>query len=107
MTRFTLHVPEAYNDGTPVGPATFDTIEGDILAHAGGFTLTHAIGAWKGDDGATYREHVRLYAVDTAENIGPALVTLANRIGVALRQEAVYLTAADVEPRLVYPQVAA
>jgi hypothetical protein len=53
VTRFTLHVPEALNDGTPVGPESFDLIENALLIIGGGFTLTHGIGAWRGDGGRT------------------------------------------------------
>jgi hypothetical protein len=109
VTRFTLHVPEALNDGTPVGPESFDLIENALLIIGGGFTLTHGIGAWRGDGGRDYREHVRLYALDVEEPeyALPRLTTLAARIGHQLNQEAVYLTSQAIAPTLVYAQSAA
>lgn len=107
MTRFTLHVPEAFNDGTPVGQDTFELIENALLNIGGGFTLTHGIGAWRGDN-EVYREHVRLYAVDSDDvNTGARLLKLAHRVGTALRQEAVYVTQQAIATQLVFTQVTA
>jgi hypothetical protein len=102
MTRFTLHVPETFNDGTPVGPEFFETLERDLLDRVGGFTLTHAIGAWQGE-GGRYREAVRLYAIYTDDlAVGTSLHILAERVAEALRQEAVYLTSAHIQADLIY-----
>lgn len=103
MTRLTLHVPESFNDGTPIGPEVFETVEHDLLNIGGGFTLTHGIGAWRGDDGRTYREHVRMYAVDVPDRDAawPRLAALAERLTVALDQEAVYFTESEIAPALV------
>jgi len=99
MTRYTLHVPEKYNDGTAVGQEVFAEIERSILDRAGGFTLTHGIGAYSGAF-AEYHEPVRLYAVDGGSEL--AMRVLAEKIAVALDQEAVYLTRAIVHADLIY-----
>jgi hypothetical protein len=101
VTRYTLHIPEQLNDGSPVGQGTFDWIERDLLDVAGGFTLTHGIGAWRGDD-TVYREPVRLYSVDTADDVAAALTTVAQAARLALSQEAVYLTSTEIGTTLVY-----
>lgn len=107
MTRFTLHVPEQYNDGAAVDPAYFtDAVEPAILALSGGFTLTHGIGAWRGDD-TVYREPVRLYAIDAEHDLGPALTAVAEGVARHLEQEAVYLTAQEIAPQLVFAGVRA
>lgn len=99
MTRYTLHVPEQYNNGDPVPPEYFAVIEREIEDYAGGWTLTHAIGGWRGED-SRYRESVRLYHVDTDN--GPArLLGTAEAIAQALDQEAVYLTAQEISTTLV------
>lgn len=103
MTRYTLHVPETRNDGSLVEPEVFAEIEGMILDRAGGYTLTHGIGAWRGD-GTTYREPVRLYAVDT--DVHAALVNIAHDVARMLDQEAVYLTAQEIAPTLIYQPTA-
>jgi hypothetical protein len=104
MIRFTLHVPEQYNDGTNVGREVLGEIEYLLLSYVGGFTLTHGIGAWRSDDGTIYRESVRLYAADSDDpDVGEKLQRLAARVADALRQEAVYLTTAVIGTELVVP----
>jgi hypothetical protein len=97
--RYTLHVPEQYNDGLPVSPEYFATVEREIEDFAGGWTLTHGIGGWRGED-TRYREPVRLYHVDTERAPDP-LLDIADDIAAALGQEAVYLTAQEISTTLV------
>jgi hypothetical protein len=104
MTRYTLHVPEQYNDGLQIGEEVHAIIEGELIGAAGGFTLTHGIGAWRSDDGTIYREPMKLYAVDSDDPDVPCrLGELAGRVANALRQEAVYLTTAAIGTELVVP----
>lgn len=105
MTRYTLHVPEQYNDGAPVGPETFAAVEERILSTVGGYTLAHGIGAWRSDEGRDYREAVRLYLIDADESARQGLLDLAHAVARALDQEAVYLTEQPVAPTLVYPSL--
>lgn len=109
MTRYTLHVPEHYNNGDPVSSEYFAEVEARIEDVAGGWTLTHGIGGWLGDDGR-YREPVRLYAMDVddldALRASIALRGLAQKIARELDQEAVYLTAQEIAPTLVYATAA-
>jgi len=100
MTRYTLHVPEVRNDGAPVEPEVFAEVEREILDRAEGFTLTHGIGAWRGD-GTTYREPVRMYHVD-GEDVD--LHDVALYVARILDQEAVYLTAQEILTTLVTPE---
>lgn len=105
MIRYTLHVPELLNDGTPVQPWQLDQLEADLLTIAGGFTQTTGQGAWRGEDGL-YREPVRLYHIDTepdAWRTKDRLVQLAQDIAERLDQEAVYLTRQEIETFLVTP----
>jgi hypothetical protein len=105
--RFTLHVPLQRNDSSPVEDDILALIESDLLDIGGGFTATDGVGAWRGD-GTTYREPVRLYAVDTDDPEAPGLLhALARTVARWLDQEAVYLTAADLTPSLVTSEVPA
>jgi hypothetical protein len=98
--RFTLHVPEQLNDGTPTPLERLEQIEEALLVIAGGFTLTHGIGAWKSGD-TIYREPVRLYHTDADEADGLLLAELARNVARDLQQEAVYLTATDIDAQLI------
>jgi hypothetical protein len=64
MTRYTLHVPGRYNDGSPVPSSAFAWIKENLLGIGGGFTMVTAVGAWRGEYGRVYREPVRLYHMD-------------------------------------------
>ncbi len=104
MTRFTLHIPEQYNDGELVAPEYFAAVEQAVEDIAGGWTLTHAIGGWRGKD-SRYRESVRLYHADidgSVEHHIDRLSALAQDIASALNQEAVYLTAQAITRTFVY-----
>lgn len=103
MTRYTLHVPARYNNGRPVTPHIMQGIESRLIDYAGGFTMTRADGAWRGDDGTIYHEPIRLYLVDTAEDISRQLHELAESVAIRLGQEAVYLTAQNITTSLVVP----
>lgn len=107
MTRYTLHVPLMLNDGTPTDESELATIEGHLLSLVGGFTTTDGIGAWRADDGTTYREPVRLYVADTDADVLPELRQLAERAARRLAQEAVYLTAAPIRAELIVPSTVA
>lgn len=100
MTRYTIHVPTILNDGSPVAQGELALIESQILAVAGGYTVTRGFGAWQ-DNGITYRDPVKLYAVDSAEDIAPELIRIAERAAKRLAQEAVYMTAQDISVTLV------
>ncbi len=105
MTRYTLHVPLFYNNGTRVPLAEANLVENQILALAGGFTAVEALGAWRSDDtGRTYRELVTLYHVDTDDDIAPELERIAENVARRLKQEAVYVTAQDITASLVTPR---
>ena len=103
MTRYTLHIPEADNDGIPFDEPTFEVIERELLDIGGGFTTTPGVGGWQGDE-QTYREPVRLYHVDTEDpDAGARLLALAERAARILLQEAVYLTRQSIETFLIAP----
>ena len=101
-TRFTLTVPRAMNDGTPVLPQDRAEIESRLLALFGGFTVHSAAGAWQGET-AAYRETVGVYLLDCA-GAGPdvdfrrvALMTVAKYVKVLLQQESVYVTESQLD----------
>lgn len=102
MNRYTLHIPLYLNDGTPTPEPELRLIENAVISLAGGFTATDGIGAWRGD-AETYREPMRLLAVDTADDIGPELLRIAERAAVRLDQEAVYVTRQEIETYLIAP----
>lgn len=106
MTRFTLHVPRAYNDGREVEPDVLAWIENELVDVAGGFTATEAEGAWRGPRGKLYREPVRLYHVDADEDDASFLHTVADAVALGLKQLAVYLTAQPIETQLREPVLA-
>src|SRR5581483_5080138 len=98
MTRYTLHVPEMLNDGTPVAPQRLRDIEEWLLAVFEGFTQTVARGAWRSDE-QEYIEPIRLYLIDTDDSPSTSriLQKLAGDIAQELGQEAVYLTRQEIE----------
>jgi len=103
VDRWTLHVPENYNDGSPVEPSVFEEIEDKILRLAGGFTRKLARGAWRGDE-QDYHEPVGLYLIDTEDpSLEAELLELARDIAARLSQEAVYLTRQVIDTFLVTP----
>jgi hypothetical protein len=107
MERITLHVPETLNDGSTVSSDQFAAYENELLELAGGFTLTHGIGAWRSLAGATYREPQRLYAVDVAD--APAvrkLLALAERMAFDLEQDVFYVTSSSITDMSVLRRVA-
>jgi hypothetical protein len=60
-----------------------------------GFTIIpDAIGAWRSESSRKYREPIRIYWLDVVdeEPVREALGRLAQRIGIELAQESVYVT---------------
>lgn len=98
MHRVTLHVPETRNDGSPVATAELEAHEAELLQIAGGFTLIPAIGAWRSSTGEVYREPLRLYAVDVADErtVRAQMLELAECMSAELGQEVIYLTVSEV-----------
>ena len=94
MTRFTLHVPLNLNDGSATPAEHIAHVEDTILATAGGYTATDAVGAWRDELGRVYRDSIRLYTVDTSdpETVSAALTVLAEYLALELEQEAIYAT---------------
>ena len=102
MTRYTLHVPEQYNDGREIPGHIFDQVELEILQAAGGFTRTAGTGGWRGDDGNVYVEPVQLYHIDSADPTTAAvLLLLAEDLARQLDQEAIYLTRQEITTHFV------
>lgn len=91
MYRYTLTVPRALNDGTPVAAPVTAGIERALLDTFGGFTLAESVGAWAAPDGTIYREPVGVYTLD-AEEPEPAVFDIAESVARVLAQDAVYVT---------------
>jgi hypothetical protein len=122
MERITIHVPELLPDGSPVPPhliARFEerlldvTLEAKLASNGvneEGFTIvTGVVGAWRSTTGRTYREPLCLYYLDVADArfVHDRVLEIADGIRAALKQEAVYVTVAPIEPMLVREAVAA
>lgn len=109
MERVTLHVPETLNDGSPVPLEQLAVYEAELFEIAKGYTLTHAIGAWRSPSGERYREPLRLYAIDVvdAQTVLDRVLRLAHLIRVELTQEAIYVTVAPIDALGVTEYVAA
>lgn len=106
MVRYTLHVPLALNDGTPIPDEEIHGVEKRLLTLAGGFTRTEGLGGWLGEDGTIYREPMALFHVDDrGQNFGASMVDLARLVATAFQQEAVYLTTAPLAADLIRPVV--
>lgn len=103
MTRFTLTVPLTLNDGAASPAEVFEYVETQLGRHAGGYSFTDSVGCWRSPDGVTYREPIRVFTIDGHETLHSVLTFLAEEIAFQLDQEAVYVTAALVEARLVRP----
>lgn len=107
MQRITLHVPEARNDGSAVAPDQLAAYEDALLEIAGGFTLTHSIGAWRSLSGSTCREPQRLYSVDVAEAVAASKVlAVAQRIAFDLEQQVLYVTSSSIADKSLLGGVA-
>lgn len=102
MTRYTLHVPEQYNDGREIPGYLLDEIELDLAERFGGYTRTSATGGWRADDGTVHIEPMQLYIVDSAypETV-ERLQEYASHLARQFQQDAVYLTAQDIQTYLV------
>lgn len=108
MTRFTLHVPEQLNDGTPLGPESVAAVEERILQRAGGFTMVNSTGAWRDEDtGQIHREPMRLYHIDGPSELGEPIRDLADAIALAFDQIVTYVTEQEITPHYIYPGVTA
>lgn len=105
QARYTLHVPLQRNDGTAVTDEEFAAIERDLLGIAGGFTSTDGVGGWLSPNGKVYREPVRIYAVDVTATdwAHQRILSLADFVGIALEQEAVYVTRSPIAADAVVP----
>ena len=102
MTRYTLHIPEQYNDGREVPGYLLDQIELDLVDIVGGFTRTAGTGGWRGEENVVYVEPVQLYIVDSADpDVLRKLTDYAAWLARELAQEAIYLTAQDIQTYLV------
>jgi hypothetical protein len=101
MIRYTLYVPQAYNDGTPFPASALIDVEEIILGIAGGFTRTDSVGAWRDGD-KIYREPISLYAVDSDDPEVPGkLHAFARVLRTSLDQEAIYLTHETIGATLI------
>ena len=99
---WTLIVPEAFNDGTPVPLEQLAAYETELVEIFDGYTLTSAIGAWRSPAGVTFREPIRKYELDTSDTaVHQKLLTLASRIALELAQDATYLRVAPVTRHLI------
>lgn len=98
--RWTITVPQTYNDGTPLPRGTVRDIERRVAAIAGGFTATPGEGVWRGED-RLYREPVTVYTFDVGYIADGDVRQLAEDVALLLDQEAVYVTRQDVETFLV------
>ena len=108
-TRYTVTVPLALNDGTPLDAVTLDTLERELLDIGGGFTATDAQGAWRADDGTIYRDPVRVYALDIPDtpHNRAAIMRFADAVAIAADQLAVYVTESPIVTHLVTPVIPA
>jgi hypothetical protein len=102
MTRYTLHVPEQFNDGREIPGYLLDEIELDLAERFGGYTRTSATGGWRADDGTIHIEPMQLYIVDSAApGTAGRLSVLAERLARDLKQDAIYLTEQEIQTYLV------
>jgi len=103
-TRYSVTVPLADNDGTPIPLDVLLAIETRILNMAGGFTRATVVGAWRPDDrledaDVVYDES-RVYSFDVAQGapydgvpvLAAQLRGLAQFVAVACDQDCVYVT---------------
>lgn len=102
MTRYTLHVPEQFNDGREIPGFMLDEIELDLVDMFGGYTRMSATGGWRADNGSTPIEPMQVYVVDSAD---PATLERLQRYAAHLtkqfEQDAIYLTRQEIETWLI------
>lgn len=91
--KFSTMIPMNYNDGTPVHIATEQGVYRLLWSKFGGCTVDAiADGYWQDDDGKLFKDKVRRVTVvcrNTEANLNYARL-LVRRIGVLLRQKAMY-----------------
>lgn len=100
MKEYDLFVPLYYNDGRPVEPQKFQTLQQLLLDQFGGLTFFPQPneGLWT-VAGITYRDAIVIYRVMTSDAL-PArrfLVALKERLKEALQQEEILIVERDVE----------
>lgn len=102
MTRYTLHVPENYNDGREIPGYVFDQVEQDLVDIVGGYTRTPGVGGWRSDMDTVYVEPVQVYTTDSADpDALQKLTNLARYLAQRLGQDAIYMTAQEIQTYLV------
>lgn len=100
MKEYDLFVPLYYNDGRPVEPQKFQTLQQLLLDQFGGLTFFPQPneGLWT-VAGITYRDAIVIYRVITSDAL-PArrfLAALKERLKEALQQEEILIVERDVE----------
>jgi hypothetical protein len=110
-SRFEVHVPEALDDGSVVPPDVYESYEHELydialqakLSAGGkgeeGFTaIPRGIGGWRNQLGETSHEPIRIYRLDVADAaaVYEDVATLAQRVGLELAQQVVYVTVSPV-----------
>jgi hypothetical protein len=106
MNRYTLHVPLQDNHGRSLG-LVHASIAERILDVADGYTTTDGFGAWRNpENGIRYSEPVRLYHVDSHDELYAELRAIAQSVARVADQDAVYLTVAPLTASLITRDVA-
>src|SRR5438067_13876953 len=100
VKEYDLFVPLYYNDGRPVEPQKFQTLQQQLLDQFGGLTFFPQpnAGFWT-LAGITYRDEIVIYRVITsdAQEARRFLSDLKGRLKEELQQEEILIVERDVE----------
>jgi hypothetical protein len=97
---YTITIPDTLNDGTPVLDDYFETLESRFCDVFGGFLHVLGLGGFKGEH-RVYHEAVTVYQLHGTHDHLAWLLALAEDVKRDLKQEAVYITRANLDAWMV------
>ncbi len=107
MRKFNLQifVPATLNSGAPAPAHVLEHVLATLCRIGGGATVTDALGVWTDPaTGRVYRERVQIAETDAdggADMLEIQLHALAERVGRALEQSAVYVRMRETDARAI------
>lgn len=100
--RYTLHVPEQYNNGDAVPQRFIDSLEAKLVDMFGAFTRQVGVSGMWHSNGVTYADPQTLYYLDcVSSQCGNQLRELAAAVRDDLLQESIYVTCQQITTWLV------
>lgn len=92
--RVSTALPERFNDGTRIPKPIYAFIEQEILAIAGGFSVTFGTGVWL-NGAEIFRDQSRFYSINIEPHQLPELKRVLYRAKRELKQSAIMLSISE------------